>query len=112
MDAAIQAANDRMVYVTGDKKAILEYERYQKALFDHTSAINYASDKGMRKGIKAGREIGLEEGRQEGRDEGLREGRDEASLDIAQKMKTMGFSAEQIRAATGISEEKLGMRKG
>jgi len=39
------------------------------------------------------------------RREGLREGRNEASLDIAQKMKTMGFSAEQIQAVTGLSIE-------
>jgi predicted transposase/invertase (TIGR01784 family) len=36
-----------------------------------------------------------------------RKGRKEASLDIAQKMKTMGFSAEQIQAATGLSAETI-----
>ena len=38
----------------------------------------------------------------EARSEGLNEGRNQASLDIAQKMKTMGFSAEQIQAVTGL----------
>jgi len=28
MEAVIQAANERMVYVTGDKEAIWAYERY------------------------------------------------------------------------------------
>jgi len=39
--------------------------------------------------------------------EGLREGRNEASLDIAQKMKGMGFPAEQIQAVTGLSIEQI-----
>ena len=46
MDAAIQAANERMVYVTGDKEAIRAYERRQMALSDYTSTINYARDEG------------------------------------------------------------------
>jgi hypothetical protein len=57
MDAAIEIANERMVYVTGDKEAIRAYERRQMALSDHTSSMNYA------------REEGHMEGRQEGRNE-------------------------------------------
>jgi len=36
-----------------------------------------------------------------------RKGRKEASLDIARKMKTMGFSVEQIQAVTGLSAETI-----
>ena len=50
---------------------------------------------------------GMENARREGRAEGLREGLSQASLDIAQKMKTMGFLAEQIQAATGLSTETI-----
>jgi predicted transposase/invertase (TIGR01784 family) len=39
--------------------------------------------------------------------EAERKGRNEASLDIAQKMKTMGFLAEQIQAVTGLSTETI-----
>jgi len=46
MDSAIQAANERMVYVTGDKEAIRAYEMRQMALSDYTSSINYAREKG------------------------------------------------------------------
>jgi len=49
----------------------------------------------------------LFEARSEGRDEGLREGLNQASLDIARKMKEMGFLAEQIQAATGLSTETI-----
>ena len=56
MDAAIQAANDRMVYVTGDKEEIWAYERYLMALSDRTSEMNYARDEGRAEGIQKGRE--------------------------------------------------------
>jgi hypothetical protein len=49
MDSAIQAANERMVYVTGDKEAIRAYEMRQMALSDYTSTMNYARDEGLRK---------------------------------------------------------------
>ena len=45
------------------------------------------------------------EGREEGLREGLTKGLNQASLDIAQRMKAMGFPAEQIQAATGLSAE-------
>ena len=60
MDAAIQAANERMVYVTGDADAIWAYERRQMALSDHTSQMNYARDEGLRQGIEQGIEQGKE----------------------------------------------------
>jgi len=55
MDSAIQEANERMVYVTGDKEAIRAYEMRLMGLSDYTSNMNYARDEGMRKGITKGR---------------------------------------------------------
>jgi len=49
----------------------------------------------------------MAEARSEGLREGFTKGLNEASLDIAQKMKTMGFPAEQIQAATGLSTETI-----
>ena len=90
MDAAIQAANDRMVYVTGDKDAIWAYERYQMALSDRTSEMNYARDvatkRGMRKGMK----------------KGIKEGRSEEKLEIARKMKIAGRPLSEIEEFTGL----------
>ena len=87
MDSAIQAANERMVYVTGDKEAIRAYEMRQMALSDYTSEINYARSTGMAKG------------RQEGRQESI--------LEIARKMKGMGDSIEKIHTITGLSFETI-----
>jgi predicted transposase/invertase (TIGR01784 family) len=52
-------------------------------------------------------ELDWQSGMANARDEGLEEGRNEASLDIAQKMKTMGFLVEQIQAVTGLSAETI-----
>jgi predicted transposase/invertase (TIGR01784 family) len=83
MDSAIQAANERMVYVTGDKEAIRAYERRQMALSDYNSAINYARRTGMAKG------------------------RQESSLDIARNLKKMGLPISQIAEGTGIPIETI-----
>jgi len=103
MDSAIQAANERMVYVTGDKEAIRAYERRQMALSDYNSAINYARSTGMAKGRKKGRQEGIAEGMTQGR----QEGRQESTLEIARKMKTMGDSIKKIQAVTGLSMETI-----
>jgi len=50
MDSAIETANERMVYVTGDKEAIRAYERRLMGLSDYTSSINYALEKGHAEG--------------------------------------------------------------
>jgi len=52
MDAAIQAANERMVYVTGDEEAIWAYERRQMALMDYNNDISSAREEGMKKADK------------------------------------------------------------
>jgi len=91
MDSAIQAANERMIYVTGDKEAIRAYEMRQMALSDYTSAVNYAREEGRRKGIK----------------QGMTKGRQESTLEIARKMKGMGDSIKKIHTITGLSVDTI-----
>jgi len=67
MDSAIETANERMVYVTGDKEAIRAYEMRLMGLSDYTSSMNYAREEGHRKGHEEGRQEGHEEGRNEER---------------------------------------------
>jgi len=52
MDAAIQAANERMMNVTDDKEARRIYWRHQMALSDRTGEINYARSEGRAEGQK------------------------------------------------------------
>jgi len=50
------------------------------------------------------REVGA---RRKGLREGFAEGHNKANLENAQKMKTMGFLAEQIQAVTGLPMETI-----
>jgi len=45
--------------------------------------------------------------RREGREEGREEGKLEGKLEVAQKMKAMGLSPEQIATATGLSVDEI-----
>ena len=79
MDEAIQTADERMVYVTGDREAIRAYEMRQMAIYDMNTM----------------------------RLEGKLEGIEETTLEIARKMKTMGDSVERIQIITGLSAETI-----
>ena len=56
---------------------------------------------------EAGWKQGLEEGRAKGLAEGLAEGRAEGIAAIARNLKSLGFSIEQIREATGLSDAEI-----
>jgi predicted transposase/invertase (TIGR01784 family) len=99
MDPAILAANERMVYVTGDKEAIRAYEMRQMALSDYTSQMNYIRDVGMERGLRRGMKKGIKEG--------IKEGRAEEKIEIARKMKEMGDSIEKIQTITGLTIEAI-----
>jgi len=77
MDSAIQMADERMVYVTGDDEAIRAYEMRQMGLCDLVGVANYARD----------------------------EGRQESTLEIARNLKKMGLPITQIADGTGLSIE-------
>jgi predicted transposase/invertase (TIGR01784 family) len=79
MNAAIQAADERMVYLSGDEDAIRAYEVRFKAACDRTSEHNGA----------------------------LREGEAKGALKIARKMKEMGDSVERIHTITGLLPETI-----
>jgi predicted transposase/invertase (TIGR01784 family) len=79
MNSAIQAANDRMVYLSGDEDAIRAYEVRFKAACDRTSEYNGA----------------------------IRTGMEKEKLEIARKMKKMEMSLSQISEATGLSPEAI-----
>ena len=81
-----------------DKQAYyrhMESVRHMKSLFDTSRDEGY----------QEGREEGFEKGKEEGKKEGRQEGRQERALEIAQKMKSLGLTNEQIALATGLSVE-------
>jgi predicted transposase/invertase (TIGR01784 family) len=90
-EEGIAMALDTLANITQDE---VEYARMSNLI---KSQLDYQS------GMVSARREGLKEGFTKGHDEG----RNEASLDIAQKMKTMGFLTEQIQAVTGLPIETV-----
>jgi flagellar biosynthesis/type III secretory pathway protein FliH len=107
MNAAIQAADERMVYLSGDEDAIRAYEVRFKAACDRTSERNGAIREGLAIGEARGLAIGEARGQAIGIKKGLAEGHNEKALEIARKMKEMGDSVERIHAITGLSPKTI-----
>ena len=99
MDAAIQAANERMVYVTGDADAIWAYERRQMALSDHTSQMNYARSEGF----KEGHEDGFKQGHEEGIEKGI-----EKEREYVLQLLDQGLSVDEIKQHLEQGNQGLG----
>jgi predicted transposase/invertase (TIGR01784 family) len=64
-------------------------------------------EEGHEEGLAAGREEGRAEGHEEGLAAGREEGREEGRRETAKKLKVLGFSVEQIAAATGLDPEEI-----
>jgi predicted transposase/invertase (TIGR01784 family) len=79
MDNAIQMADERMVYLSGDEDAIRAYEVRFKAMCDWRTDQDYATEKGIKK----------------------------AELKIARKLKKMGLPVSQIAEITELSLETI-----
>jgi predicted transposase/invertase (TIGR01784 family) len=83
MNAAIQAADERMVYLSGDEDSRRLYEMRFKAACDRTSEYNYAIRKGEAKGQA------------------------KEKLEIARNLKKMGLPVSQIAEGTGLPQETI-----
>ena len=82
-----------------NKKERAEYEAALKIYRDNENVMDYAVTTAREEGILIGEERGLKKGRMEGRKEGL--------LEVAHLMKQNGFSFEQIKLGTGLSDEEI-----
>ena len=115
MDAAIQKAQERTQYVSGDKEALRAYEMRQMALSDWTSAYNQAIregretgiQEGIQQGIQKGKKEGIQEGIQEGKRAGIQEGAEKKAAEIARHLKAIGTPLEQVAQITGLAEADL-----
>ena len=66
-----------------------------------------AREAGWKKGLEEGLAEGHAEGKAEGKVEGLAEGKAEEKRAIARNMKTIGLTLEQIKIATGLTENEI-----
>ncbi|MCQ2208496.1 MAG: PD-(D/E)XK nuclease family transposase, partial [Paludibacteraceae bacterium] len=64
-------------------------------------------EKGEAIGLEKGEAIGLVKGKEEGLAEGLEKGAHQEKIDNAKKMKSRGFSVEDIAEITGLSAEEI-----
>jgi hypothetical protein len=91
MDGAIQAADDRLVYLSGDEDAIRAYEVRFKAECDWASEQAYSINTGEARGMKKGEA----------------KGQTKKALEIAHKMKAIGRPSAEISEVTGLSLETV-----
>jgi predicted transposase/invertase (TIGR01784 family) len=91
MNSAIQAADERLIYLSSDEDAIRAYEVRFKAECDRASEQAYSIKTGEARGMKKGEA----------------KGQAKKALEIARKMKKMGIPVSQISEATELSAETV-----
>ena len=87
MDSAIQTADERLLYVTGDEDAQRAYLVRFRAMCDLTSMQNTSHRKGL--------------------EEGLAQGMAKDKLEVAKKALAKGLSVEMIHDITGLDIETI-----
>ena len=90
------------------KEEQMQYDHALKVYRDNYNTFQGAIEEGMKEGREKGLKEGREEGIKEGREEGREKGRVDKTKEVAQNMKKMGMSIEQIAQACGISVEEAG----
>ena len=75
------------------------YDEALKRYRDYKNTIDYAEERGIKKGFEQGIEKGLKQGLKQGHNEGLRQ--------TALNMKTMQLPLEVIMQATGLTESEI-----
>ena len=100
---ARKAVFDRLEQIASKANMSVEernqYETEWKIYNDYFNTIDSAK--------REGKEEGREEGRIEGREEGRIEGREEGIILVAQNLKRMGMTNEQIQQATGLTLNEI-----
>ena len=90
-----------------------EYETSKMAYRDIKNSVDTAKREGiaegkeigMKEGMAKGKQEGLVEGMEKGIEKGRAEGKHEANTETAQRLLSMGLSAEQVAKATQLSLE-------
>lgn len=87
----LKMAKEMLEKISADEMLRQQYYAREKARLDAISRIKYAEVKGMEKGMEKGIEKGMKK----------------EKIAIARKLKSMSIPVEQIKEATGLSEEQL-----
>ena len=98
-NAAFESAVCKYMELTEDEAIRMLAEENEKAWKDRQAEIKYAMEEGIQKGRT--------EGRTEGRAEGRAEGKHNREIEIAKNLLNMLIPFDQIKKATGLSEEEI-----
>ena len=82
----------------------LSREKFER---DQISALTYARERGLKKGLEKGRKQGMKKGLSQGIAIGEKQGSHAAKLETAANLKKMGMPHNQISEATGLSLSEI-----
>ena len=85
------------------KEERIQYDEALKRYRDYKNTIDYAEERGIKKGF----EQGIEKGLKQGMKLGLKQGHNEGLRQTALNMKTMQLPLEVIMQATGLTESEI-----
>ena len=106
-DAVFQKLSSIADVASLSKEDRRKYDANLKAYRDTIAVMEGQSLEGEQKGIEKGRAEGEAKGRAKGRAEGEAIGAQKKAMDNARKMKSKGFSIEDIVDITGLSREDI-----
>ena len=101
----IKRAYDVLEEISADEQKRIEYNTRQKWLYDYNTMMEENLQRGIQigeeRGIAIGEERGEERGRQQGIAIGEERGINNTKKEMAEKMKNLGYTEEQIRQIVG-----------
>ena len=108
IEVDIKEAKAELIRLSGDRKERERYEKRRESRLNEVSALSYAEEKGIQKGIEQGVKQGLEQGVKQG----LEQGAKQEKIEIAKNLLDI-LDDETISLKTGLSiEEVKEIRKG
>ena len=99
----IKSIADTLEQVSGDERLRRIAELKEKAMLDDKAALDYATEKGIAKGIEQGRTEGLAEGIEKGKAEGFEKGKNT----LITTMFKNGATIDSLEKLTGLNRKEL-----
>ena len=93
----IQRAYDVLEEISADEQKRIEYNTRQKWLYDYNTMM----EENLQRGIQIGEERGIAIGEERGERRGEERGINNTKKEMAERMKNLGYTEEQIRQIVG-----------
>ena len=93
----IQRAYDVLEEISADEQKRIEYNTRQKWLYDYNTMM----EENLQRGIQIGEERGIAIGEERGERRGEERGINNTKKEMAERMKDLGYTEEQIRQIVG-----------